>query len=270
MKSIRETYATFRRARDLERSGRRPYPAIDWLGRVIYGFCGMALLRLLLPTKITANQLSAAGALIGVAGGVFLTIPGRMYSWIGVVLLQLFIIVDFTDGSLSRARNSSSTQGLVFDNLLGELVSILLFVAVGLHDMFAFHNVVYLYLGVAAALAAIMLRHVYNVKIVCVLIREKDRVQEVLANRSQWSHPAGPQNRSSKKTWKQRIAQSVGLLLLSRHFINLLCLAYIFKITYLFTIFYGILFPLIFLRVLYVELGSGFEEVYRWIASSKD
>lgn len=269
MKSIRETYATFRRARDLERSAKRPYQAIDWLGRVIYGFCGMALLRLLLPTRITANQLSATGALIGVAGGVFLTMPSRISSWIGVLLLQLFIIVDFTDGSLSRARNSSSTEGLVFDNLPGELVSILLFVAVGLHDMFLFQDIMYLYLGFAAALAAIMLRHVYNVKIICVLVREKDRIQEILANRLQWSHPAAPQN-PSERSWKQRIGRFAGLLLLSRHFINLLCLAYLFEITYLFTIFYGIVFPLIFLRILYVELGSGFEEVYRWIANSKD
>lgn len=270
MKSIRETYATFRQARDLERSRKRPYQAIDWLGRVIYGFCGMALLRLLLPTRITANQLSATGALIGVAGGVLLTMPDRVSSWIGVALLQLFIIVDFTDGSLSRAHNSSSTQGLVFDNLPGELVSILLFVAVGLHDMFLFQDILYLYLGFAAALAAIMLRHIYNVKIVCVLVREKDRVQEILANRSQWSHPVTPQNQSSERSWKQRIGRFAGLLLLSRHFIILLCLAYLFEITYVFTVFYGIAFPLIFLRVLCVELTSGFEEVYRWIATSKD
>lgn len=268
--TIREIYATYRKPRDLERSEKCSYRGIDRLSRAVYGFCGSVLVWLLLPTRVTANQVSVVAALIGLASSVLLASPSRGFSLLGVVLIQLFVVLDWTDGTLARARKTSSTQGRVFDNLFGELVGLLPFVAIGLHDMFVFRDVRYVYLGFGAALAAIMLRQIYNVKILSVLVREKDRVREILANRSRWSGLVELQTRSSERSWKRQIGEFSDLLWVSRYFIKLLCIAYLFEITYLFTIFYGIAFPLRFLRTLWVELTSDFHGVYAWIANSKD
>jgi phosphatidylglycerophosphate synthase len=69
---------------------------------------------ILLHTPITANGVSVAGILLGVAGACFL---GATHFVTGVILLALATIFDFSDGEVSRYRKQQSKQGSYLDKV---------------------------------------------------------------------------------------------------------------------------------------------------------
>jgi phosphatidylglycerophosphate synthase len=69
---------------------------------------------ILLHTPISANGVSLAGILLGVAGACFM---GATHFVTGVILLALATIFDFSDGEVSRYRKQQSKQGSYLDKV---------------------------------------------------------------------------------------------------------------------------------------------------------
>ncbi|AOK32186.1 MULTISPECIES: CDP-alcohol phosphatidyltransferase family protein [Burkholderia] len=85
----------------------------------------------LVGTAITPNHLTTLRLLIGAAGAWCLAQPGYGWSNAGAFLIVLSNFVDHTDGELARISGQSSKLGHFYDLASDALVTIALFVSMG-------------------------------------------------------------------------------------------------------------------------------------------
>lgn len=70
---------------------------------------------LILHTGLSANQVTVAGVLLGMAGAAALT-QNNFWDFVGgIVLLQLSFVVDFSDGEVARYRGGTGAGGAFLD-----------------------------------------------------------------------------------------------------------------------------------------------------------
>jgi phosphatidylglycerophosphate synthase len=86
----------------------------------------------LVNTFVTPNHLTTLRLLIGLAGGLYLARGGFAATNIGALLIVLSNFVDHTDGELARISGKSSRIGHFYDLACDALVTVLLFVGMGL------------------------------------------------------------------------------------------------------------------------------------------
>ncbi|WP_297352745.1 CDP-alcohol phosphatidyltransferase family protein [Paraburkholderia sp.] len=86
----------------------------------------------LVNTFVTPNHLTTLRLLIGVAGALGLARGGFAWTNAGALLIVLSNFVDHTDGELARIRGKSSRIGHFYDLACDALVTVLLFVGLGL------------------------------------------------------------------------------------------------------------------------------------------
>ncbi|MGF6530023.1 archaetidylinositol phosphate synthase [Paraburkholderia sp. GAS33] len=86
----------------------------------------------LVNTFVTPNHLTTLRLLIGVAGALGLARGGFVWANAGALLIVLSNFVDHTDGELARISGKSSRIGHFYDLACDALVTVLLFVGLGL------------------------------------------------------------------------------------------------------------------------------------------
>ena len=86
----------------------------------------------LVNTFVTPNHLTTLRLLIGVAGALGLARGGFAWANAGALLIVLSNFVDHTDGELARISGKTSRIGHFYDLACDALVTILLFVGLGL------------------------------------------------------------------------------------------------------------------------------------------
>ena len=75
------------------------------------------LTRLLIPTRVTPNQLTWLMLVVGLAAAAVLTLPGIWPAVAAVLLIQGQILLDCSDGELARWRQQFSAKGIYLDRL---------------------------------------------------------------------------------------------------------------------------------------------------------
>lgn len=70
------------------------------------------LTRIVIPTNITANQVSAAMLVVGLLASLSIFLG---YIWLGFFLIYLSILLDAVDGEVARYRKTFSLQGIYLD-----------------------------------------------------------------------------------------------------------------------------------------------------------
>ncbi|MFP3613103.1 CDP-alcohol phosphatidyltransferase family protein [Paraburkholderia sp. SIMBA_050] len=86
----------------------------------------------LVNTRITPNHLTTLRLMIGVAGALCLARGGFEWANAGALLIVLSNFVDHTDGELARIGGKSSRIGHFYDLASDAIVTILLFVGMGI------------------------------------------------------------------------------------------------------------------------------------------
>ncbi|TAL98564.1 MAG: CDP-alcohol phosphatidyltransferase family protein [Paraburkholderia sp.] len=86
----------------------------------------------LIDTRITPNHLTTLRLLIGVAGALCLACDGFVSSNAGAFLIVLSNFVDHTDGELARISGKTSRIGHLYDLASDALVTVLLFLGMGI------------------------------------------------------------------------------------------------------------------------------------------
>jgi phosphatidylglycerophosphate synthase len=81
------------------------------------------LVKSIYNTNLTPNQLTLAGLVFGVAGGIILAggYPGSMF-W-AAVLFIVFNVLDCSDGQLARLKRNGTPMGRILDGIADYLVS---------------------------------------------------------------------------------------------------------------------------------------------------
>ena len=89
------------------------------------------LVWLFLKLGFSANLITGVGFLIGCVGCLFIASGNYLVMIIGALLVNLWALLDYTDGQVARWNNSSSNYGRFLDNLADVGMVALLFVSLG-------------------------------------------------------------------------------------------------------------------------------------------
>lgn len=109
------------------------------------------LVRLLVRTPITPNQVTLLSAIVGVAGGVAVALgasnPAALPA--GAALLFASVVLDCCDGQLARLRGISSTTGAILDGIADYVVGIAVGIGASWYMVQVFGSHWYWLLGLA-------------------------------------------------------------------------------------------------------------------------
>src|SRR4051794_34673092 len=104
-----------------------------WMGRVYMRKLSIRLTRLLSPTSVTPNALTWGMVVAGLAAALVLTIPSPWATVGAVLLIQVQVLLDCSDGELARWRGMSGPRGIFIDRLGHYTTDAFVVAAVGVH-----------------------------------------------------------------------------------------------------------------------------------------
>lgn len=88
---------------------------------------------LFLKLRITPNTATLVSLLVGFIGAFIMAFPGQIYLVIGSIILQMYIILDSTDGELARILDKKTILGPYLDRLVHVFMYVLIFVSMGMN-----------------------------------------------------------------------------------------------------------------------------------------
>lgn len=212
--------------------------------------------RLLLHTGITANQVTFLDILIGIIACAFLVVGHPWYTFIGAMLLQLWIVFDYVDGEIARYRKSCAISGIYLDKLNHLIVEPLIFVCISSGLFRIFFDVGIFALGFSAAMSKLMMhlaRDGVEVSVVEFLLNSKlssirrDRLGSQIAEQTDYLQSVVPISHSSiplkaisfmffwGKVWMLLIAAIIDILVPTMRIGE-----FAFNSIYIFLLIYGI------------------------------
>ena len=129
------------------------------VSEVIPRFFAIYITWILLHTRITANQVTLMGFLLGFAGGILFISGNPLYILIGSLLLLMNFQLDYVDGEIARYRKSASLTGRYISTLFGHhLLESWVFVSLAFGVYNALNDVRYFAFGFAASLSVLLIR----------------------------------------------------------------------------------------------------------------
>ena len=144
--------------------------------RYVCRFLSIYLTRLLLPTKITANQVSFAMIMTGIFSTILFLCPSRGIFLAGAIIFQLWYILDCMDGEVARYRyyqatgstmidkRQSSLAGLYYDIINHYIMNFLVHVTIGFGLLLKTQSLFFMLVGIAASLGQVLLLAVHDGK----------------------------------------------------------------------------------------------------------
>lgn len=102
-----------------------------WAGRWYMRRVSIYVTRFFLRLGTSPDQLTAAMMVTGVAAGPVLLLPGVAGAALSLVLVQLYLLLDCSDGEVARWTRRTSVQGVYLDRVGHYLAEASLMVGVG-------------------------------------------------------------------------------------------------------------------------------------------
>jgi phosphatidylglycerophosphate synthase len=106
--------------------------AEHWLALLYIRRLSLPVTRLLAPTRVTPNQITVLMMLIGLGATALLLIDGLVGALAFALGIQVYLLLDCTDGELARWRRVTSARGVYLDRLSHYVVEAALFTMLGL------------------------------------------------------------------------------------------------------------------------------------------
>ncbi|MER7398872.1 CDP-alcohol phosphatidyltransferase family protein [Streptomyces sp. NPDC000151] len=133
-----------------------------WGGRLYMREISLRIDRHLVNTRVTPNQLTYVMTAAGALAAPALLVPGITGAVLGVVMVQLYLLLDCVDGEIARWKKQYSMAGVYLDRVAAYLCDAAVLVGFGLRaaDLFGSGRIDWLwaFLGTLAALGAILVK----------------------------------------------------------------------------------------------------------------
>lgn len=133
-----------------------------WAGRLYMREISLRVDRHLVNTRVTPNQLTYVMTLAGVLAAPALLVPGITGALLGVLMVQLYLLLDCVDGEVARWKQQFSLGGVYLDRVGAYLCDAAVLVGFGLRaaDPWGEGSVDWLwaFLGTLAALGAVLIK----------------------------------------------------------------------------------------------------------------
>lgn len=128
-----------------------------WAGRLYMRRVSIHVTRFFLRLGASPNQLTVAMMVIGVAAGPALLVPGLLGAASCVALIQVYLLLDCSDGEVARWTGRTSIEGVYLDRVGHYLAEAALMVGVGLRAADG-SPTGFAVLGVLAALGVVLVK----------------------------------------------------------------------------------------------------------------
>ncbi|MDR8408492.1 CDP-alcohol phosphatidyltransferase family protein [Nonomuraea sp. 3-1Str] len=128
-----------------------------WAGVLYMRRMSIYVTWLMTKTPVTPNQLTWVMTLAGVAAGVVLALPGFWAVVVAALLVQVYLLLDCSDGELARWTGKTSLTGVYLDRVGAYFTEAAVLVGLGWRVSAVLPDW-YTVLGVAAALGAILIK----------------------------------------------------------------------------------------------------------------
>ena len=139
------------------------------------------IVRALIRTRVTPNQVSVCSFLLGVLAAFFFALGGHAYFILGGISIQMSSIVDCADGMLARARDESSEYGMFLDLFLDRLVEFFLLLGISYGLYRTSGDTKLLVLGLLAAILYFLEISLFNIILRLHGDRQKSNTSELRA-----------------------------------------------------------------------------------------
>ena len=196
---------------------------------------------LFIPLKISGNAASIIMLITGLIATFFFALGGYWNYFIGVLVLQLWFILDHVDGELARYWKKASAKGIFIDKLNHHIVHPFIFLSLGIGMYTQFNKPLMLILGGVTAYF-LLLQDLIN-------IDKKDAItaSNIFKTKKELKQKLGFRNIIFKKI-SAIIYKFPGIM-------NILTIAAILNLMYYAFLFYAITFPLMVLFKLIYNLN---------------
>lgn len=104
-----------------------------WAGRLYGRHVSIRITRLLVPTRVSANGITATMLLTGPGAALALSVPHLWGPIVAFLVIQVQAILDCTDGELARWHRRTGPVGVYLDRIGHYVTDGCLAVAVGVH-----------------------------------------------------------------------------------------------------------------------------------------
>ncbi|MGP3955493.1 CDP-alcohol phosphatidyltransferase family protein [Nonomuraea sp. 3N208] len=128
-----------------------------WAGVLYMRRLSIYVTWLMAKTPVTPNQLTWLMTLAGIVAGVVLALPGLWAVVVAALLVQVYLLLDCSDGELARWTGKTSLVGVYLDRVGAYFTEAALLVGLGWRASAVMPDW-YTVLGVAAALGAILIK----------------------------------------------------------------------------------------------------------------
>ncbi|WP_405609169.1 CDP-alcohol phosphatidyltransferase family protein [Streptomyces sp. NBC_01511] len=133
-----------------------------WGGRLYMREVSLRIDRHLVNTRVTPNQVTYVMTAAAVLALPALLVPGILGAVLGVVMVQLYLLLDCVDGEIARWKKQYSMTGVYMDRVAAYLCDAAVLVGFGLRaaDLWGSGRIDWLwaFLGTLAALGAILIK----------------------------------------------------------------------------------------------------------------
>lgn len=140
-------------------------PAADgtsWISRRMLRPVSFYLTFLMLKCRVSANQATILGLISGVLSSIFFITGQQTYLQWGVLFYILFYLYDFVDGNIARVTDTASYYGKFLDGIVDVIVEVLLPFSLAAGFYFSGQSLVFLFIGVTAAILLLFAVFVIN------------------------------------------------------------------------------------------------------------
>ena len=136
----------------------KPRETEEWVDDHIHRPLAGLLVRLLVRTPITPNQVTLISALLGAASGFAMVRGLESPRWLlgAALLLLLSVVFDCADGQLARAKGISSTYGAVLDGIADYVVGVSVGLGATWFTVGTYHSAWYALLGLAGVASIVL------------------------------------------------------------------------------------------------------------------
>ncbi len=128
-----------------------------WAGKLYMRKLSPYATRFFLTTGLSPNQLTGLMIVAGVAAGFVVVLPGLGGALLAAVLVQLYLLLDCSDGELARWTGQTSLAGVYLDRVGHYVCEAALLVGLGFRASEGTPTG-YAVLGLAAALGAVLIK----------------------------------------------------------------------------------------------------------------
>ena len=119
---------------------------------------------LLLHTNVTANQVTFASLIVGLAGAFLLSRPSSNAFVAGVLLLQFWYYLDHVDGQIARYRKTVSLSGRFHDFMVHHVIHSVILFCLGFYCFYKTGWMFVIVLGFVGSMGIVMFNLINDVK----------------------------------------------------------------------------------------------------------